>query len=194
MLDRYRFLALPFSPSEIEAITGINTTLQRDWRRRGILPRHKAGVAEFQPDEIAMILVLKALRTLTAGNIEVAAEHAAHVSRSILRHALTYVRAWRFDGSAEEKEVFDREVLKADMFGLAYINVFVGLRPEDNGWYSVWHGGRWRIVADIRDVFDIETDKEAGGIVLNHNVLGEEMASKLSHPLFAVKLRPGCRR
>lgn len=49
-----------FSPSEVEAITGVSTALQRDWRRRGILPQKTDGKwSRFGLDHLIEIMVLK---------------------------------------------------------------------------------------------------------------------------------------
>ncbi|MGH6978208.1 MAG: hypothetical protein ACRED4_02780 [Brevundimonas sp.] len=49
-----------FTPSEAEAITGLSTTMQRDWRRREFLPRGD-GHARFDAFALAQMMVMKAL-------------------------------------------------------------------------------------------------------------------------------------
>lgn len=49
-----------FSPSEVEFITNASVALQRDWRRRGILPERKSGGwSKFSLDDLIKIYVLK---------------------------------------------------------------------------------------------------------------------------------------
>lgn len=49
-----------FSPAEVEAITGVSTALQRDWRRRGILPANNEGKwTRFSLRDLIEIMVLK---------------------------------------------------------------------------------------------------------------------------------------
>lgn len=48
-----------FSPAEVAAITGVSVTLQRDWRRREILPDRKSeGWSRFDPADVALIYAL----------------------------------------------------------------------------------------------------------------------------------------
>lgn len=50
-----------FSPSEAAAITGVSVDLQRDWRRRGLLPENKDGKwTRFGLKHIIEMLVMKA--------------------------------------------------------------------------------------------------------------------------------------
>lgn len=49
-----------FSPSEAAAITGVSATLQRDWRRRGILPEnHSGGWSKFSLMHVIQMAVMK---------------------------------------------------------------------------------------------------------------------------------------
>lgn len=48
-----------FSPSEVAAITGVSVSLQRDWRRREILPERKSdGWSRFSLEDVALIYAL----------------------------------------------------------------------------------------------------------------------------------------
>ena len=49
-----------FTPAEVEKITGLTTTMQRDWRRRGFLPSN-SGHARFDAFGLAEALVMKLL-------------------------------------------------------------------------------------------------------------------------------------
>lgn len=49
-----------FSPREAENVTGVSVTLQRDWRRRGLLPEQDSkGWAKFSISDIIEMLVMK---------------------------------------------------------------------------------------------------------------------------------------
>ena len=49
-----------FSPAEAAEITGVSTALQRDWRRRGILPERKSeGWSRFSVTDIIEMYVLR---------------------------------------------------------------------------------------------------------------------------------------
>jgi hypothetical protein len=49
-----------FSPREAEEVTGVSVTLQRDWRRRNLLPEQKSkGWARFSVSDIIEMIVMK---------------------------------------------------------------------------------------------------------------------------------------
>ena len=50
-----------FTPSEAAKISGVNVALQRDWRRRGILPALESRSASFSAFEVAEMMALNAL-------------------------------------------------------------------------------------------------------------------------------------
>ena len=57
---RVKNIAREFSPAEVATITGVSTTLQRDWRRRGVLPeRRSEGWSRFDVSDVIEIAVLK---------------------------------------------------------------------------------------------------------------------------------------
>lgn len=58
MAGQYTFTT--FTPGEAEAITGVSTALQRDWRRREFLPKGD-GHARFDLFTLAELLAMKAL-------------------------------------------------------------------------------------------------------------------------------------
>lgn len=57
-----RYIERDFTPSEAEAITGVSVALQRDWRRRELIPSTNDGKwARFTLDDIARLSVMKKL-------------------------------------------------------------------------------------------------------------------------------------
>ena len=55
-----------YTPSEAAKISGVNVALQRDWRRREILPR-RDGHARYTPFELAELMALSALAVQGVG-------------------------------------------------------------------------------------------------------------------------------
>lgn len=55
------FTVKTFTPAEAAKISGVSATLQRDWRRRGILRPLETGQARFTPFEVAEMMALNAL-------------------------------------------------------------------------------------------------------------------------------------
>lgn len=60
MTPKFRHVDRDYSPAEVAKITGVSTTLQRDWRRREILlGREKPGWSRFGFHDIVEIFILK---------------------------------------------------------------------------------------------------------------------------------------
>lgn len=60
MTIRMHHIDREFSPSEAAAITGVSVDLQRDWRRRGLLPENKEGKwTRFDLKHIIEMFVMK---------------------------------------------------------------------------------------------------------------------------------------
>lgn len=55
-----------YTPAEAAKISGVNVALQRDWRRRGILPRRE-GHARYSPFEVAELMALNAFAVQGVG-------------------------------------------------------------------------------------------------------------------------------
>lgn len=189
MKQKYEFNPIPFSPSEVEEITGLTTTLQRDWRRRGILQkRREISTFGFSPEELASIVVLMAVRALTDTKVETAASHAESVAKGVLRYTLDYSQALSFEGTSEERAGFEKIIRDSEP---DYLDSQLHLRPTDYAQFSVWHSGKWEVVDDIADVFDEENRSVESGIVLCHLVLAARIAKKITHPMFSAKvIRP----
>lgn len=86
-----------FTPSEAERITGVNTALQRDWRRRGILPSSE-GHARFDIFSLSRMVVLRCLADRGVGP-SMAVEAADSAAVATAWAALDFRDAW--DGEAE---------------------------------------------------------------------------------------------
>lgn len=61
VMGHYHYELAEFTPGDAEAITGVSTVLQRDWRRRGILPANEDGHARFDVHGLAELMILKSL-------------------------------------------------------------------------------------------------------------------------------------
>lgn len=60
MKTQVSIIAREFTPAETAVITGVSVTLQRDWRRRGILPERQAdGWSKFSLNDVIKLYVLK---------------------------------------------------------------------------------------------------------------------------------------
>lgn len=76
-----------FTPAQAAKISGVNATLQRDWRRRKILPPLESAKASFSPFEVAKLMALNsvAVQGLSPLTYRGASEKMA---AAIVRHAL----------------------------------------------------------------------------------------------------------
>ena len=59
-MEKATYTAAHFSPNDVEGITELSTTMQRDWRRRGFIETQN-GHAKFDPFEVATIWIAKTL-------------------------------------------------------------------------------------------------------------------------------------
>lgn len=48
-----------YTPAEAELVTGVNAALQRDWRRRGLLPETGSGHARYTAAELAEMVLMQ---------------------------------------------------------------------------------------------------------------------------------------
>jgi hypothetical protein len=191
MKPRYKVEFSAFSPAEVEAITGLNTGLQRLWRRRGILPlKPDSGHSRFQPVELARIVVLMAIRDLIDSKVETAADHADRVAEVVLSYALQYPESRRFDGTMVDKKEFEKEFNRQANEGKEFFDAYLDLPEGDDHYYSVYHSGKWEMTGTVEDIFNMENDHDEGGIVVNLFVLGRKLAEKITRPLVVVKLAP----
>jgi hypothetical protein len=59
-----------FSPSQAAKISGVNVSLQRDWRRRNILPPLASAQAEYSPFEVARLMALGSISSQSLSPLE----------------------------------------------------------------------------------------------------------------------------
>lgn len=86
------FTLAQFTPSEAERITGVNTALQRDWRRRGFLPIND-GHARFDVFELARMMTLQVLADRGIGPSQTESVRDWCAS-AICFAAMRFVEAW----------------------------------------------------------------------------------------------------
>ena len=88
-----------FSPAEAEKITGLDRVLQRNWRRRGLLPFGGQDQQGFTPAELAAIRVMMKLRQFGVGpsSSKAIAEQAA--ASVIWAAVANHKEAWALDAN-----------------------------------------------------------------------------------------------
>jgi hypothetical protein len=101
----------------------------------------------------------------------------------VLRFALEHKKkAWQFAGTREERQSF-LDYLGSDE-STDQLNELAGVpRAGAPLWYSIWHEERWSTTSKVEEIFDL-TDREIGGIVINHAAIGRRLLISLPHALF----------
>jgi hypothetical protein len=84
-----------FSPKEVEKITELSTSMQRDWRRRGFI-ESQSGHAKFDPFEVATIWVAKVLSDRGIGPT-ISQEIAPICGAGLVIYALSVIDSWEGD-------------------------------------------------------------------------------------------------
>lgn len=90
------FTLTHFTPAEAERITGVTTTLQRDWRRRAFIPVMD-GHARFDLFQLAEMITLNALANRGIGP-SLSKQVSEICAKAIVYSALAWSNAW--DGDA----------------------------------------------------------------------------------------------
>lgn len=83
----YEYDLARFTPAEAERITGVNVTLQRDWRRRGFLPSNE-GHARFDVFGLAKLRFLSVMADRGIGPASTE-DYADITMNAIVREALS---------------------------------------------------------------------------------------------------------
>lgn len=114
MKQRMSNVEREFSPKEAEKITGVSTTLQRDWRRREILPqKREAGWAKFGLSDLIEMMVIKSFSE--AGfSVQAAREISSLSVLPSLRAINKFPGTFEFDGDpideSHKQFIIDRSV------------------------------------------------------------------------------------
>jgi len=58
-MARLNYVSERYTPAEAEIVTGVNVALQRDWRRRGLLPETGKGHARYSAAELAQMMIMQ---------------------------------------------------------------------------------------------------------------------------------------
>jgi DNA-binding transcriptional MerR regulator len=96
-----------FTPSEAERITGVSTALQRDWRRRGYLPKSDSH-ARFEVFDLARLTFMKWMAERGVGPQQTH-EIAEWAARGIVWEIFSVVDGWEGDHRAVLPPKFQHE-------------------------------------------------------------------------------------
>ncbi|WAC24645.1 MerR family transcriptional regulator [Blastomonas sp. SL216] len=117
-----------FTPAEAEAITGVSTASQRDWRRRGFLASGD-GHARFDAFDLARMLVIRLLSDRGIGPTQTAqapslafGDIASICAVGALSNAFSWVDAWEGDLDEIPTSMTIPEDAEAESFVLEIIS------------------------------------------------------------------------
>jgi len=190
MSSNYFYEPLPFSAAEVEAITGLDPAMQRDWRRKKLVQRRKWSGLGTLPQELAEMVIVQALRDEFGLHLDAASEHAQAIAPYVLWFALTNYPAFDFDGPREERTEFRRYIEEKDKEGLAYLGEMVGAPSDSLLPFSVFREGKFVATGKLDEYFNIDASPDlVGGIVLRHDVLGRRLFEKIKRPIYIARPR-----
>ncbi|WP_036286405.1 MerR family transcriptional regulator [Methylosinus sp. PW1] len=160
-----------FTPSEAEHITGVSVALQRDWRRREIMPK-RDGHARFDLHDLADMLTLK-MCSDAGMSLESAKSWVPFVPAAIIMHALS--RPGAIEG--DDAEYFA-------MHGASYARSIALSRSRviAGGDLIIWADGTSEVVSSATDAIPSATPEKLYGAVkvLVLEEIGHEFARRAS--------------
>lgn len=172
-----------FTPGEVEAVSGLSTVMQRNWRRHGYLPSTNDGHARFNAFDIARLMVMKMFSDHGVGPHE-SSKVAKICSVGIVYAALQERKAYNddLDVEAQRKQRVDLQSISR---GIVREYTGQGLVPAQYFiWWAdgthVWHHS----LNDAFPPFEFRNPKTIGPVmVLDLNALGQELLAKIGKPL-----------
>jgi hypothetical protein len=174
-----------FTPAEAERITGVSVTLQRDWRRREIMPKRE-GHARFDLRDLADMFALKCL--FDAGIwLEQAKQDQdllPFITAGVMMHALA--AAGSIEGDLREhRRQFGRLSL------LRIVTHDLRLRTLPGGDLIIWPNGEFQFAKNVeRTIRGAEPEKKYGTIrILNLQALGQEFARRAGRALVRIEMQ-----
>lgn len=176
-----------FTASEVEKITGVSTTTQRDWRRRGFLEATDDGWTRYELHDLCQLLVMSALQERGVGpslSKDIAGVAALHIAF----FALSWVDSID-DGTSGEFEKLVR--LRGEPRGAFFV------RPSAQKplrYLVVWATGEIGLVEDIGAAFSqLSSDRKYHGaiIVLDLDALATLLIDRAGRPFVSVEIASG---
>lgn len=175
-----------FTPAEVAEITTVSTTLQRDWRRRGILPeRATEGWSRFGLRDVIEIYVLKFFAD--AGfSVKDVRQFTSMAVLPVLKLIGEYPGAIEFDGvevSEEEKNFLASSIVVGDSGRY----LAIAHAPE-----TVHLIGRIRRFSEFRDIETWLAECDADGFTcLDFNRISHRIVERASLPLIRIEIEEG---
>jgi DNA-binding transcriptional MerR regulator len=173
-----------FSPREVEDVTGVSVTTQRDWRRRGLLPQKRSeGWSVFGLADVVKILVMKLLSD--SGIPLKSASEIADLSRlPVLSEFRFQSENYAFEGMELTDEQRDR-IMASSVVGASGRYLLVNLPTHGELDCRVARG----------DSLDALLASRGDGtathyLVIDHVAVAERVVHAVRGPLYRISVEP----
>ncbi|MBX9791257.1 MAG: helix-turn-helix domain-containing protein [Sphingomonas sp.] len=158
-----------YTPAEAEMVTGVNVALQRDWRRRGLLPETGGGHARYNAAELAEMMIMQRGATQGLG---------PKLLKDMLQTAAMPLASW-VESLVRVKDLFSVDcVIPVDQFPASYV---------------VCVAGRAISTADLNETFEAlphDADRHFA-FVCNLRRVAEQVVAKVPRPVWRQVNEPG---
>lgn len=181
----FRHIWTKFSPSEAQVITGVDLANQRNWRRRGYLPKGQGGWTEFEAPDLAKMLVFQSLANRGIGPSS-AQEDAYWASLGILYAALKWIDS--IDDKTGENFWWKYKDIPGEAAGMICRKLSKVI-PGGRFWVW-WADGKSECLDDIRKAFNESSWSEKYGgavVVLDLQALGSQLLDRAGRPLVTIE-------
>lgn len=173
---------ISLTPAELETASGLSTTLQRVWRRRGEIPQRTSGHATFSPQDVASIAIAVALNKFGYTPSEAMQFGNAYHS-VVMRCALERGGACEVIGTREGLRKF-RTQFDED---LSFLAALVGQRNLDNAWLLCSLDGEAPRLTN-RGFGNFDTLPNTFGYFVNLQAIGGHLLDVAARPLLKIQL------
>lgn len=176
---RFRHIEREFSPKEVAEITSVSARLQRDWRRRKLLPeREGEGWSVFSLKDVIQIMAMKVLSESGIA-LGVAQEIASLSVLPTLGEFRYYLENYSFEGAEVSDDLRDR-VMESSVVGASGRYLLVPLPPQADLVYNVRRGDDLTALAQ-----GLPSDR-FHYLILDHQMLAEKVMAAVKGPLYRI--------
>lgn len=181
MKTRFQNIEREFSPSEAEKITGVGVALQRDWRRRKILPENQSGKwTRFSLTDVITMSVMKTFSD-AGGSVSFIADFAGMAILPTLSMIGEIPGSYSFEGD-EISDELKEQVLRTSVVGAHGRYLLMVKSPEEES-------PRIARSESLEAINDLLADNEAiHCTVIDCWRLAAKIADRAGLPLFRVEV------
>ncbi|WP_132560122.1 hypothetical protein [Rhizobium sullae] len=175
-------VSITLTPAELENVSGLSTTLQRVWRRRGEIPERKSGHASFSVHDAASISIAVALNRFghsPAESMAIGQKYAV----AALRCAMAQGGACEVIGTRENVRKFSA-LFNDD---LSFVAALVGEQNSEFLRFLYSFDGEAPRLSDPY-LEKIDELSNVSGYFVNLQAVGVRLLTVADRPLFKIRL------